>query len=98
MPKANLRVTINTSKGGIMYELKALMNEDSIIYHEPDELKTKVTYNYKDNILIRDNLNMHLVYEFNKLRETTGTIEVKEYNKYVKVPIITKKLTKNKKY
>ena len=99
MSKVKIKMTLKTSQEMIEKELLALWKEEEqrIIYQEDEILKTKVIYDYKRNILIRENDQIHMNYIFELGKETTGKIKVKELQQEVNVQIKTNKLQKKHK-
>lgn len=96
MPKIDVKITIETSSNKQLdYTVKALVRRRRLIYHEPDENKTKVIYDYENNILTRENNDFYMAYEFDLSKETTGTLEVKSLNKLLNLNIKTNKLLIN---
>lgn len=67
---------------------KAIINDDFISYFE-DEIKIK--YDYKTNIITRDNKDLFLKYDFNKEK---ASIKDKELNRrfYPKIKVLDKKI------
>ena len=52
MPKIDVKVTIETSSNKQLdYTVKALVRRRRLIYHEPDENKTKVIYESPKRII-----------------------------------------------
>lgn len=96
MPKIDAKVTIATSSNKQLdYTVKALIQRQRLIYHEPDENKTKVIYDYENNTLTRENKDIYMAYEFNPYKSTIGTLEVKSLNKFLNLNIKTNKLLIN---
>ena len=54
MPKVRAKITIASKDQNNAYETIALLGKEKIIYQEPDT-KTKVTFDYANNKLIRNN-------------------------------------------
>lgn len=89
MPKINIKVTVGSNENKDSYKIKAIMNEEKIIYHEKDEKNTKVIFDWKNNLLIRNNSDILMTYPFDLNNKTIGNIEVKELNKYLNLSIET---------
>ena len=53
MPKIKIRVSICNSQNKNEYETNGIIQDDILKYKEPN--KTTVLYNYKEDILIREN-------------------------------------------
>ena len=90
MPKIKMLVTIKNDANDSIYETVAITHDDIISYKEKDG--TLVIYNLDTNSLVRENDELRMDYLFDVSKETSGTIKVKEYNKDIYVPLITKKL------
>lgn len=90
MPKVRAKITIASKNQNNTYETIALLGNDKIIYQEPDAKKTKVTFDYANSKLIRDNEELNMKYEFNLHKKTIGSIEVKTLKNYLNLNIITK--------
>ena len=72
--------------------------KDSYLYYIDDDLeKTVNIYDYKNNILKRDNEKIYLELKFDMKKKTIGTLEIKDLNKKIELDIETKKLIKNDK-
>ncbi len=94
MPTVILKVTIKTADNNKEeYTVKALKRPPCLIYHEKDENKTKVIYDYKKNLLIRENSELYMEYEFKEDEITTAIIKVKSLNKYLNLSLKTTKLS-----
>ena len=67
---------------------KAIINDEFISYFE-DEIKVK--YNYKTNIITREDKDIYLKYDFNKEK---ASIKDKEFNKrfYPKLKVLEKEI------
>lgn len=93
MPKINIKTSLKNDIEDIKDEVISKVDNDKITYYEKN--KTKVTYDYKENRLTRDNDDINMVYTFNKSKLTTGKILVKELNRKLHVKIKTKELKRN---
>lgn len=91
MPKIRVKVTTISNGQENNYEINALLKKDKIIYNEPDPKKTKVIFDYANNLLIRKNKDLEMVYEFDLEKETIGSIEVKSLKRYLNLNIATQK-------
>ena len=91
MPRMRVKVTTVSNGQENNYEINALLKKDKIIYNEPDPKKTKVIFDYANNLLIRKNKDLEMVYEFDLAKETIGSIEVKSINRYLNLNIATQK-------
>ena len=90
MPKMNIKVSIHNEMENSHYKVPAIFQEDTMKYKEQDD--TIVTYNYRDNILLRENKELRMKYPFDPNRQTTGEIIIKELEKTMKIKIETIKL------
>ena len=97
MPKIKAHITIRSNEDKINYDVNCIYQEDlnKITYKEPDN--TTTTYDYNENILIRNNDNLTMNYKFIKDEETTGNIYIKDLNKSMDILIKTKNLVQDKK-
>lgn len=95
MPKVRAKITLVSKDHNNTYETVALLGKEKIIYHEPDTKKTKVTFDYANNKLIRNNEDLTMEYEFNLLEKTLGSIEIKSLKNYLNLNIITKEYIRN---
>lgn len=91
MPRMRVKVTTVSNGQENNYEINALLKKDKIIYNEPDPKKTKVIFDYANNLLIRKNKDLEMVYEFDLAKETIGSIEVKSIKRYLNLNIATQK-------
>lgn len=91
MSKINVRITLKTSDNIYTYEVSAIYKdeEDILIYQEPTEEKTLVKYNYSTQELTRENKELKMIYPFKKMKETNGTITMKELNNKLDLNIKT---------
>lgn len=93
MPKVTLKVTLNSADNKkTEYTVNALKKSTCLIYHEPDEKKTKVSYDYEKSLLIRENAELYMKYEFKENKTTTALITIKSLNKHLNVSLKTTKL------
>lgn len=94
MPKANITVSIKNSTEESLEKATAIIRDDILLYKAKDNTITK--YNYKENMLIRENDEMKMQYIFNPTKETLGRIFIKDLNNYINVRIKTEILKVNK--
>lgn len=94
MPIIKIKTVIDNKEIKKEEETKGIILDDILKYQEED--KTKVSFNYKKNELIRENNKIKMKYIFSKNKETKGKIYIKDIKKYIDIPIETKKITKNK--
>ena len=64
MPKIKIRVSICNSQNKNEYETNGIIQDDILKYKEPN--KTTVLYNYKEDILIRENKELKMNYILKK--------------------------------
>ncbi len=77
MGKLKISVSIINEDSKIENEIVAIKNDKFYIYKEVDDLKTKASYNYIDNILTRENESIKLMLDFKK---STATCVEKKTN------------------
>ena len=92
--KKTVRITTISNNHEVRYDAKAIIHDNSIVYVEKDEKKTKTYFNYDKNQLIRENKELSLKYNFDEKKKTTGQLLVYELQKYVTLKIETKKLVR----
>ena len=85
MPK--IKVRIDNTENIVDYTI----DSEVINYKELDN--TSVYYDLKNNILIRDNDDLHMIYDFNNKK---GTILIKEFDREVEVLIDNIDIERNK--
>ena len=85
MPK--IKVKIDNTENIVDYTI----DSEVINYKELDN--TNTYYDLKNNILIRDNDDLHMVYDFNNKK---GTILIKEFDREVEVLIENIDIERNK--
>ena len=85
MPK--IKVKIDNAENTVDYSI----DSEVINYKELDN--TNTYYDLKNNILIRDNDDLHMIYDFNNKK---GTILIKEFDREVGVLIDNIDIERNK--
>ena len=85
MPK--IKVKIDNTENTVDYSI----DSEVINYKELDN--TNTYYDLKNNILIRDNDDLHMIYDFNNKK---GTILIKEFDREVEVLIDNIDIERNK--
>lgn len=90
MPKIKINVTIKNKEDNQKYDVTSIFQEDILKYKEKNS--TKVIFDYKKNILVRENNELRMEYYFDSGKKTKGLIEIKELNKKIEVEIETKKI------
>ena len=88
MSKIKIRVSIQTDENEDTCETMALFQDNVLKYKEKEE--TIVIFNLEKQELIRENKELKMVYPLKEKEITEGIIEVKEFQKEVKVKINTK--------
>lgn len=89
MSKIKVKITLTTPEELYDYIVSAIYQpEESIVYKEQGEENTKVKFDFKTNVLIRENNTMLLMYEFNKKQEK-ATIIIKDMNKKLNLELKT---------
>ena len=78
MPKTKLKVRIDNTEYIVNYSI----DKEIISYKELDN--TLVNYDLDKNILIRDNDEIHMIYDFNN---KTGSILIKEMDRELEILI-----------
>lgn len=86
MPRIEIKATIINSEETKELKTKAILQDEIIKYKEDDTL---VSIDLERHILTRDNNNYKLLYNFD---ENKGSINLKENNQIVEIPIITKNI------
>lgn len=92
--RKKVRITTISNDHEVRYDTKAIIHDNSIVYIEKDDKKTKTYFNYDKNQLIRENKELSLKYNFDENKKTTGQLLVYELQKYVTLKIETKKLVR----
>lgn len=92
--RKKVRITTISNDHEVRYDTKAIIHDNSIVYIEKDDKKTKTYFNYDKNQLIRENKELSLKYNFDENNPTTGQLLVYELQKYVTLKIVTKKLVR----
>ena len=85
MPK--IKVKIDNTENTVDYTI------DSEVINYKDLDNTNTYYDLKNNILIRDNDDLHMIYDFNNKK---GTILIKEFDREVEVLIDNIDIERNK--
>ena len=95
MPKTKVKITTKSNNITDTYEIKALLKDNKLMYYEPN--KTKVIFDYENNILTRNNKEISMEYKFDLENKTIGYIEVEELGKSLNLNIKTKKFLSDNK-
>lgn len=94
--KKTLRVATLSNNENIIYEVNAIFHDDTVIYIEQDKNKTKTSFNYAKNQLIRKNEDFTMTYDFVKGKETIGTLIINNIGKTIYLKVKTTDIIKNK--
>lgn len=90
MPKKEVNIKINEYK----IKTKGILNNDIITCFDNDELKTKTTFDFKNQVLTRENNEQKIVIDFSS---KTITNTMKEKNKTFLIEFnVLKLIIKNK--
>ena len=65
--RKKVRITTISSDHEVRYDTKAIIHDNSIVYIEKDDKKTKTYFNYDKNQLIRENKELSLKYNFDEI-------------------------------
>lgn len=84
------------SKDSYKVEVHDDIEKETLFYKEED--KTITSFDYKNNILTRDNEKMKLTYYFLLNYKTKNKIFIKDLDKELEVEVITRKLEKSENY
>ena len=95
MPKTKVKITTKSNNITDTYEIKVLLKDNKLMYYEPN--KTKVIFDYENNILTRNNKEISMEYKFDLENKTIGYIEVKELGKSLNLNIKTKQFLSDNK-
>lgn len=93
MNQKKIKVTLKTPEESFEYNVLGYINEDrtEVSYIEKDEEKTFTSFNYRNNVLKRDNNNIYMEYDFDRSR---GKVFFKEFNKELVVDLKVKNFEK----
>lgn len=94
----NIKLISNDNKIDEKVIGKVIEEKKEIIYQEQNDLKTNVKFNYENNILIRENDNLLLEYNFIENEPTKGLITIKNLNQTLEIELKATKIKKEKKY
>ena len=95
MTKTKVKIITKSNNITDTYEIKALLKDNKLMYYEPN--KTKVIFDYENNILTRNNKEISMEYKFDLENKTIGYIEVKELGKSLNLNIKTKQFLSDNK-
>lgn len=93
MPKLNILVKVKSDDSNTEYTTPAIFADEVIKYKSKDN--TLEIFDYKNNILIRENNKLRMEYIFDIDKKTLGTIYIKELNNEMKLNIETNKIERN---
>lgn len=94
MSKIEIKVTIQNEETNSQYKTQAILQENLLKYKEDNN--TTVTYNYKENILLRENSDLKMNYSFSRGKKSIGNIIIKDIDRQIPIEIMTKNLEKKK--
>ncbi len=86
------KVILNSKGESYKYNVDVFINREKceLSYVEKDDMKTFVSFNYKNNILKRDNNKMYMEFNFQK---QNGYIFVKSLNTRFDIEIVVKNIS-----
>ena len=90
MPKINIKATIKGREGSIVSEAVGTLEKGILKYTEKD--KTKMTFNYNKNKLIRDTKELRMTFDFEK---EELVVKQKELNATMKIKLELFRLEKD---
>lgn len=93
--KVNIKTKLLSQNKKDNYTIIGNLNDNKLFYKEDN---TNVTFDLKNNILIRDNESIYMEYKFKKKETTNNYILIKELSDKVYMNIITNLLEKGKGY
>ena len=94
MPKLTIKVSIKNKENKSDLITIATVDNNEIKYKEED--KTLVTYDYRKQILKRENKEIKMIYNFDKDKSTKGYVKIKDLDEIIALNIKTHKIEKNK--
>ena len=94
MSKVKIDVTIESPFETLHFTTNAIQKKEVLEYFEPS--KTKVKLDRKENILIRENEDMKMVFYFKE--EAKNSLTLRKYKRLVTLPMKTKKIIQKENY
>ncbi len=97
MQRLKILVTIKSNNQSMIYQTEATYDQEKnyLYYLEKDSDKTAVIYDYKKNILKRDNLKIYQEFKFISRKITINKMLLKDLDKYIDIEISTTKIINN---
>lgn len=97
MQRLKILVTIKSNNQNTIYQTEATYDQEKkyLYYLEKDLDKTAVIYDYKENILKRDNPKIYQELKFIPQKNTTNKMLLKDLDKYIDIEILTIKIINN---
>lgn len=89
MSKVKIKVSVNDD---IEKEYNAIYREKEKLLTYKEEDNTLVKFNYKDNILIRENDSIFMQYKFVNKKTSKNKIFIKDLKQYLDITLFTKSI------
>ena len=89
MSKVKIKVSVNDD---IEKEYNAIYREKEKLLTYKEEDNTLVKFNYKDNILIRENDSLFMQYKFVNKNTSKNKIFIKDLKQYLDITLFTKSI------
>lgn len=89
MSKVKIKVSVNDD---IEKEYNAIYREKEKLLTYKEEDNTLVKFNYKDNILIRENDSLFMQYKFVNKKTSKNKIFIKDLKQYLDITLFTKSI------
>lgn len=90
----NAKVSLITNKEKLTYEVNIEIKNDKINYQENGDMLTSVLYDKTSRILIRDNKEIYMEYDFNINK---ASIYIKDLKKEINLELRTKNIVESDK-
>ncbi len=89
MSKVKIKVSVNDD---IEKEYNAIYREKEKLLTYKEEDNTLVKFNYKDNVLIRENDSLFMQYKFVNKKTSKNKIFIKDLKQYLDITLFTKSI------
>lgn len=89
MSKVKIKVSVNDD---IEKEYNAIYREKEKLLTYKEEDNTLVKFNYKDNIIIRENDSLFMQYKFVNKKTSKNKIFIKDLKQYLDITLFTKSI------
>lgn len=89
MSKVKIKVSVNDD---IEKEYNAIYREKERLLTYKEEDNTLVKFNYKDNVLIRENDSLFMQYKFVNKKTSKNKIFIKDLKQYLDITLFTKSI------